>query len=285
VEDAALRADERIVGVRDDSAGRYRLAREFYRHPVGPRHRYGAAELSFLRWSIARGALEPESGSPWWREVNARLLRDKVEAELLSAGVTGPPSARSVELWLGFIRTPTPASWYRAHNASIVAAYLEHEPLTAAELPVERFMMNVALIRVLYTHALLARPRLALGPLAPLGPLVADPRRRTVGLFLDLGRSFPSRLPADRFARAGHRADARPGDGLRADRAAAARALRVRGRLPRAAAAYRPVDDGTPAYAWPPEQRVVWYTGNRGRHLRAIAWVTGAGARYDRLFR
>jgi hypothetical protein len=46
-------------------------------------------------------------------------------------------------------------------------------------------MMNVALIRVLYAHALLARPRLALGPLAPLGPLVADPRRRTVGLFLD----------------------------------------------------------------------------------------------------
>jgi hypothetical protein len=33
-----------------------------------------------------------------------------VEAELRSAGVTGPPSARSVELWLGFIRTPTPAS-------------------------------------------------------------------------------------------------------------------------------------------------------------------------------
>jgi hypothetical protein len=170
VEDAALRADERIVVVRDDSAGRYRLARESYRHPVGPRHRYGVAELSFLRWSIARGALEPESGSPWWREVNARLLRDKVEAELLSAGVTGPPSARSVELWLCFIRTPTPASWYRAHSASIVAAYLEHEPLTAAELTVERFMMNVALIRVLYTHALLARPRLALGRSRRSGP-------------------------------------------------------------------------------------------------------------------
>jgi hypothetical protein len=127
VEDAALRADERIAGVRDDSAGRCRLAREFYRHAAGPRHRYGAAELSFLRWSIARGVLEPESGSPWWREVNARLLRDKVEAELLSADVTGLPSARGVELWLGFIRTPrrragtgrtTPASSRRTSSTS-----------------------------------------------------------------------------------------------------------------------------------------------------------------------
>lgn len=287
VEDAALRADERVARVRDDSAGRYRVAREFYRHAAGPRHRYGAAELSFLRWSIARGVLEPESGSPWWREVNAQLLRNKAEAELLSAGVTGLPSARGVELWLGFIRTPTPASWYRAHNASIVAAYLEHEPLTAAELPVERFMMNVALIRVLYTHALVARPRLALGPLAPLGPLVADPRRRAVGLFLDLRRSFPAVYPQTASleqAIANEQVLARAMDyGLIAPRLPElyefAAGCLEQPRLPDL------LNDGTPAYAWPAEQRLVWYTGNRGRHLRAIARVTGAGARYDRLFR
>ena len=56
-------------------------------------------------------------------------------------------------------------------------------------------MMNVALLRVLFTHAMLVRPRLALGPLAALGPLLADPRSRTVRMFLDLGRSFPSEYP------------------------------------------------------------------------------------------
>jgi len=45
------------------------------------------------------------------------------------------------------------------------------------------------------------------------------------------------------------------------------------------------LNDGTPAYAWPPEQRLVWYTGNKGRHLRIIARATGAGGRYDKLFR
>src|SRR5215472_15002898 len=51
----------------------------------------------------------------------------------------------------------------RAHNSSVVAGYLAHRHLTAAELPVERFFMDVALARVLYAHALVTNPRLALG--------------------------------------------------------------------------------------------------------------------------
>ncbi|MFG2712881.1 hypothetical protein ACGFX2_20330 [Streptomyces goshikiensis] len=50
-----------------------------------------------------------------------------------------------------------------------------------------------------FRHAMLARPRLALGRFAAaLGPRLADPRHRTVQMFLDLGRSFPPEYPCPR---------------------------------------------------------------------------------------
>lgn len=67
-------------------------------------------------------------GSPWWRAINDGLLRDKVEADLLAAGSGDEPSSRTVGLWLEFIAAPSAATWYRAHNASVVAGYLKHEP-------------------------------------------------------------------------------------------------------------------------------------------------------------
>ncbi|MGY1604574.1 hypothetical protein [Geodermatophilus sp. SYSU D00815] len=288
--DAATTAAREVARVRGDPTGRYALAADFYRSAGGARRRYAAAELGFLRWELARGVLAPADarppGSPWWRAVNERLLRDKVEADLLAAGAPGGASAASVELWELFLRDPRPAAWYRAHNASIVGAYLEHEELTAAELPAERFLMNVALLRVLYTHALVARPRLALGPLARLGPVLADPRGPTVRLFLDLRRSFPSHYPvtlplAEVIAR--EQPLARALDyGVIAPRlpdvyafsAAALGEPRVVGML----------DDGAPAYAWPHADREVWTTGNTGRHLALVAGLTGAREAFDRQF-
>lgn len=279
--DAASRAEERVARVRDTAAGRYALAQEFYRRAVGPRRRYGHAELSFLRWSLARGVLAPETadppGSPWWRAVNERLLRDKTEAHLLSAGAAGSASARSVEYWVDFIRAPAPGRWYHAHNASIVAGYLQHEDLATAEQQVERFMMNVALLRVLFTHAMLVQPRLALGRLAVLGPPMADPRHRAVQMFLDLGRSFPPEYPVTV-----------PVEEAILDEHALARMLDYGVIAPRLTALYecsaalldQPrltalLDDGVPAYAWPHADRPIWYIGNTGPHLRAIARASG----------
>jgi hypothetical protein len=201
VNDAAARAraTATVRAVRGDTASRLMLAGAFYdRRELG---RYRNAELSFLRWEIARGVLDaddaPVPGSPWWRAINEHLLRDKVEARLLSQGHDGAPSSAEVERWAEFLAQPSPTAWYCAHNSSIVAAYLEHEALAAGESPAERFMINVALVRVLFTHALNARPRLALGALAPLGRVLGDPRRPFVSLFLDLRRSFPDFYPLD----------------------------------------------------------------------------------------
>ncbi len=182
----------------DSPAARLHLAAEFY-GSSRRRAPYGRAELSFLRWEIARGVLNATTssgpGSPWWRGVNDRLLRDKIEADLLATGAPGRPTSRSVELWSEFIASPSPLAWYRAHNASITAGYLDHEEQARRELPAERFVMNVALARVLFTHAMLVRPRLALGRLAAAGPRLADPRRGAVDLFLDLRRAFPEHYP------------------------------------------------------------------------------------------
>ena len=127
--------------------------------------------------------------------MNECLLRDGCETIALLGGLDGEPSSPAVQLWLEFAARPTGRNWYRAHNASVVAAYLEHRDLAEAEGEPERFFMNVALLRVLYAHALGAAPRLALGRLAPLGRVLGDPRLGMAGVFLSLRRVLPDRYP------------------------------------------------------------------------------------------
>jgi len=86
-------------------------------------------------------------------------------------------------------------AWYRAHNGSVVTAYLEHRDLAEAENDAERFFMNVVLCRVLYTHALVAAPRMSLGWLRPLAPFLGDPRLGMTGIFLQLSRVLPNEYP------------------------------------------------------------------------------------------
>ncbi|HEY2099644.1 MAG TPA: hypothetical protein VGH72_24475 [Pseudonocardia sp.] len=278
-------AAEMVLAVQDSTEDRFHLAADFYLADSGDRSRYGRAELSFLRWEIARGVLNSPAaerpGSPWWRAVNNRLLRDKVEADLLSIGRPGSPSSRAVQLWVEFIAAPSPRGWYRAHNASITAGYLDHQRLAMDELPAECFLMNVALGRALYAHAMLARPRLALGGFAPLGPLLADPRRYSVGFFLDLRRVFPEHYPLggitvdELIAMEGHLPRALD-YGIITQRAAALYELATTSlEEPRIAEL---ISDGAPCYAWPPENRSVWSASSTRLLPRIVAFATRAGA-------
>ena len=96
---------------------------------------------------------------------------------------------------MSFVHDPTARAWYRAHNGSVVAGYLEHRDLAEAENAAERFFMNVVLCRVLYAHALVAAPKMALGWLRPLAPLLGDPRLGMTGIFLQLSRILPNEYP------------------------------------------------------------------------------------------
>jgi hypothetical protein len=124
--------------------------------------------------------------------------------------------------------------------------------------------MNVALGRVLYSHALVEAPSLALGPFAPLGRLLGDPRLGMAGAFLSLRRVLPNRYPlafdVERYI---------------ADEQRLGRMLDYAVIVPRLQRLYEwsaeklseprlldLVHDGNPIYAWPFEQRHVWRSPN-----------------------
>ena len=266
---ALASAETQVAAARDDPAARLALIARTYHGPTGraPQHLpFRRAALSFMRWQAHRGVLNPLDASPpgsvWWRTVNERLLRDGCEAVALVGGLDGEPSSQAVRLWLEFVARPTGRNWYRAHNASIVHAYLEHRELAEAESEPERFFMNVALVRVLYAHALVGAPRLALGRFAPLGRVLGDPRLGMAGLFLSLRRVLPNRYPlaldVERYI---------------ADEQRLGRLLDYAVIVPRLQRLYEwsadelgepriveLVREGNPVYAWPFEERLVWHS-------------------------
>jgi hypothetical protein len=281
--DAQAWAESQVGAVRDDPAARLALLARTYHGPTGraPRHLpFRRAALSFMRWQAQRGVLAPLDASPpgsgWWRAVNEGLLRDGCEAAALVGDLPGTPSSPAVELWLEFIARPTPRTWYRAHNASIVSAYLGHPRLADAECAPERFFMNVALARVLYTHAVVAAPRLALGPLGPVGRVLGDPRLGMAGAFLSLRRVLPDRYPLTLDVERYIAGEQRLG-----------RLLDYAVIVPRLQPLYEwsanelgeprlldLVRDGNPIYAWPYEDREVWRSPRLPVAGRALARLT-----------
>lgn len=173
---------------------------------------------------------------------------------------------------MSFIADPCGQSWYRAHNASIVSAYLDNRELAGKENEPERFFLNVVLVRVLYAHALISAPRLALGRLAGIGPMLGDPRLALTGVFLSLSRIMPDRYP------------------LKRDIAEYLALENNFGRMldygiiqPRLQRLYEwsaeelgepallgLVRDGSPVYAWPFEKREVWEPTRPGHIVRAL---------------
>ena len=165
--EAAAYADSAVEHVRDDPTARLALLRQMYRVPTTVDRGYlpyRRAASAFMGWQLRRGLLNPltgpQPGSPWWRALNEGLLRDTAEARALAFGYAGGPSSPGAAAHLEFIQHPSARSWYLAHNISIVAGYLANAPLAAAESRVERFFLNVVLLRVLYAHALVSAPRL-----------------------------------------------------------------------------------------------------------------------------
>jgi hypothetical protein len=283
--DALRWADEQVAAARDDPSARLGLIDRTYRGPAGraPRHvPFRRAALSFMRWQAQRGLLNPldasPAGSAWWRSMNERLLRDGCEALALVGGLAGDPSSQAVRLWLRFISAPTPSCWYRAHNASIVAGYLEHEGLAEEENAPERFFMNVALVRVLYAHALVAAPRMALGRLGGLARVLGDPRLGLAGAFLSLRRVIPNDYPLVRDV-----------EWYIADEQRLGRLLDYGVIVPRLQRLYEwsaeeldeprllgLIRDGSPIYGWPYEQRDVWRARRMLFPVRVLERVTRA---------
>jgi hypothetical protein len=282
--DAAEHATERVRAVRDDPRGRLDLVRSTYEGPAGPVSRrhlpFRRAAVSFMLWEVRRGVLDPLDadlpGSRWWRALNERLLRDGCEAAARAGGHGGGPSSATIESWDVFVSNPTARNWYRAHNGSIAAAYLDHRELAEAESRIERFFMNVVLLRVLYAHALVAAPQFALGRLAPLGRGLGDPRLGMTGIFLSLSRVLPHRYPIDgeveTYVRAAN------GFGRMLDYAVIGPRLQrlyewSAGELGQPGLSGL-VSEGVPAYCWPPGDGRAWEPPRLPPLARALAAAT-----------
>jgi hypothetical protein len=282
---AADWALKQVEAVREEPTKRLELFERTYHGPTGraPHHLpFRRAAMAFIHWQLARGVLEPlratPSGSPWWRAGNERLLRDGCEAVARSGGRGGAPSSPTIQLWMSFIADPRRQTWYRAHNASIVAAYLENRDFAERENEAERFFLNVVLLRVLYAHALVSAPRLALGLLAGIGPVLGDPRLAFTGIFLSLSRIVPDRYPLERDPRA-----------YIAEENAFGQMLDYGIIQPRLQRLYEwsaeelgepgvlsMVRDGSPVYAWSFENRDVWEPTRPTRTVRTLRRVFAA---------
>ena len=138
--------------------------------------------------------------------------------------------------------------------------------------------MNVALARVLYTHAVVAAPHLALGPLGPLGRVVGDPRLGMAGVFLSLRRVLPNRYPL-----------ALDVESYIADEQRLGRMVDYAVIVPRLQPLYEwsaeelgephlldLVRDGNPTYAWPYADRHVWRSPHMPLAGRLLERVTRA---------
>ena len=194
----------RVAAVRDDPDDRYALAKAFYDSTTGPEiEGYGRAELAFMRWEIERGVLNAphartRPGSPWWRAVNERIIRDALEASLVAeAGGAAEPSTLAAGLWVTFLGSPSPVSWYRAHNASVLAGYTEGAHLAARERPSEQFLMNLVLARVLFAQALAEGEPFAVGGDPMIARFLADPRSPAVPLVMEIPDFYPRSYPLD----------------------------------------------------------------------------------------
>ena len=276
-------AERQVAAVRDSPDARLALLERTYNGPFGnaPKHLpFKRAALSFMRWQARRGVLNSRDstspGSNWWRSVNERLLRDGCESVALVGGMEGEPSSTAVKLWLEFIERPTGRNWYRAHNSSIVSAYLDHQDLARVENTVERFFLNVVLLRVLYAHSLVAAPRLAIGRFAPLGRVLGDPRLGMAGVFLSLRRVLPDKYPLDGEVESYLAAEQLLGRML--DYAVIAPRLQQlyewSANELNEPGVINLVRDGNPTYVWPFERREVWHARQLPATARVLGWMT-----------
>jgi hypothetical protein len=281
---AADRAESTIAAARGDVRQRLDVAAALYDRQPGrpPIHGYRRAELAFMHWQASRGVFASRDsarpGSAWWQAVNEVLLRDAWEARHILDAAAGSPSHPAVTRWVEFLRDPSPRSWYRAHNASVVAGYIRHRHLADAELSVERFFMDVALGRVLFVQVLVSDPRLALGRwLWPLGRRLGDPRWPGANLYLSMRNVLPDRYPLTGVT---------IGEILAAENPIG-RLIDYGVLLPRAQALYEfaAADLGEPAllefishgnlvYAWPYEERAAWVSTRSLAATRLAARLT-----------
>ena len=174
---------------------RLTLTENFYKESAegygfGKLYGYGQGQVDFTQWEVARGALDPETGSPWWRAVNGQLIRDMLEARyLFVAGLSNcAGSNEAVDTWLAYFAQPSSQSWYLAHNRSIVLGYLTYQNLALQESFSEQTVMVNTLFRVTLADQMVTSEE-------ALPSVASDSRGPAVALITFIPALYPTDYP------------------------------------------------------------------------------------------
>jgi hypothetical protein len=161
---------------------------------------FGRSELDFMEWEIKRGVLNAcnasvSAGSWWWSNVNLMLIViSETAADIYEKKITPNEISNETELWLQYLNCRTAQTWYRAHNASIVYAYLQFADLAKKESVYEQVFMNEVLYRLLYAQAMVEDTTI----FDDFGVIGANPMLPAVELMVNVPEFYPVHYPLDK---------------------------------------------------------------------------------------
>lgn len=161
---------------------------------------YGDSELDFLDWEIRRGVLNSLSdpvqpGSAWWRDVNLQFIYfSELAGQLFEHGLMGDVLPTPVQKWLTYLVQPSPETWYRAHNSSILAGFQQCLANARDENEVEQDFLNIVLYRLMFAQAMVEDASM----FGEIGDFVADPRGFAVEIIVSQPHFYPTHYPLSR---------------------------------------------------------------------------------------
>lgn len=175
---------------------------------------FGRSELDFMDWEIKRGALDPNKGSPWWRDVNFIFIVISECAALLVEGKTNAKAVNiylktliderpeflrlktnnfknEIDKWKDYITNPSGKAWYRAHNSTIITGYNGYRDLAKEEKVAEQHFVNEVLYRLLFAQSMEEGATF----LKNLGTRVANPMLPAVEIITAIPAIYPRHYP------------------------------------------------------------------------------------------
>jgi hypothetical protein len=161
---------------------------------------FGRSELDFMEWEIKRGVLTAyddsvSPGSLWWSNVNLMfIVISETAADIYEKKITPNEITKETELWLQYLNCRTAKTWYKAHNASIVYAYLHFTDLAKKESVYEQVFMNEVLYRLLYAQAMVEDATI----FDDFGVIGANPMLPGVDLMVNVPAFYPVHYPLDK---------------------------------------------------------------------------------------
>jgi hypothetical protein len=188
-----------VETLRDSPEARVK-SREVFYHKYGQedkseRYGYGDSEIAFLGWE-ERCVLRPPDarppGSAWWSNVNLWFIYlSELGAKAYDIKFPKAELPVATQFWISFIEEPTPQTWYKAHNSSIIDGYLKYPGFAKKETVPEKIFINMVLYRLLFAQSMVEGRFL----FPKLGKILGDPRGNAVQFITHLDAYYPSSYP------------------------------------------------------------------------------------------